>query len=133
MNDELYRVVHYMPKEFLLDGFGDKDDKFWVISIEDPFLYVIPSFDVLAVELRQIQIKGYDRTDGKVRRYDLFIRNNTSLCQMYPSLMTTKDVTVIEVLYLICLNTEMCFNIDMFYYIFIVRKVNSKLVSIYQA
>jgi len=73
-DDEWCRVaVHYVPKEFRLDGFGE-DDNFWVISVGDLFLYVIPSFDVLAVEPRQIQIKGYDRTDGKVRRYDLLIR-----------------------------------------------------------
>jgi len=42
-DNEWYRVVHYVPKEFRLDGFGDEDDNFWVISVGDPFLYVIPS------------------------------------------------------------------------------------------
>ena len=93
----VHQVVHFVPKEFQLDGFSDEDDEAWVMSIGDPFMYVIPSFDVLAVELRQIQIKGYEREDGKETHLDLFIRNDTSICKTYHSLIRIKDVTVVQV------------------------------------
>lgn len=93
-------VVHYVPKEFrptMDSSDSNKDDTVWVTSIGDTFTYVIPSFDVLAVELRQIKISGYNRRDGKERILDLFIRNDASLCRTYPAVMIIKDVTIIKV------------------------------------
>ena len=51
----------------------DPDDVFDVVSVGPPFLYVIPSFDVLRVELRQLRIVG--DLDGVEKLYDLFARN----------------------------------------------------------
>jgi len=93
--------VHYVPKEFRLDAsssdYGEEDDTVWVTSVGDPFMYVIPSFDVIAVELRRMQIKGFDRRDDKEVKLDLFIRNDACLCRMYPSMMAIKDVVIIKV------------------------------------
>lgn len=44
-----------------------------VISIGVPFKYIIPRFDVLSVELRQMKIKGYNK-DVEEEHYDFFIR-----------------------------------------------------------
>ena len=73
----------------------DPEDCFDVVSIGPPFSYVIPSFEVLAVELRQMKILG--QLDGVEKHHDLFIRNEASLCRSYPARMTVKDVVVIEV------------------------------------
>jgi len=47
--------VHYIPKEFCPDvsssDYDEEDDMVWMTSVGDPFMYVIPSFDVIAVEL----------------------------------------------------------------------------------
>ena len=60
-------------------------------------MYVIPSFDVIAVELRRMQIKGFDRRDDKEVKLDLFVRNDACLCRMNPSMMAIKDVVIIKV------------------------------------
>ena len=67
-----------------------------VLPVGMPFRYVIPSFDVIAIEMRQMKIKGYT-TDGEERNYDIFIRNDPSLCRLYPVWMVIRDGTVIEV------------------------------------
>jgi len=96
--EDVSEFVHFVPKEFRPGGnFDDEDDEVWVNSIGDPFMYVIPSFDVHTVELRLILISGYSRIDGEEKHLALFIRNHDSLCRAYPSLMTIKDYTIIEV------------------------------------
>ena len=45
---------------------------------------MIPSFQFLSVELRQIRVKGYI-PDGEARMYDMFVRNEPSLCRAHPA------------------------------------------------
>ena len=93
--------VHYVPKQYrpLQDspGCSEEDDTVTVTSVGESFIYVIPSFDVLGVELRHAAVKGYARRTGEEQCYDLFIREDSSLLQEYPSAMTIKDVTIIKV------------------------------------
>ena len=93
--------IHYVLREFRPEmdspGYNDEDDMVWVTSLGDPFMYVIPSFDIIALELRRMKIRGYGRSGGKERSLGLFVRNDASLCQMYPSMMVIKDVTIIKV------------------------------------
>ena len=108
--EDVIECVHFVPKEFRPgDKFNsdEEDDEVWVDSVGDPFMYVIPSFDVLAVELRLIRISGYSRIDGEEKHFDLFIKNHGSLCRPYPSLMTIKDYTLIEVSIAIKFNTAL--------------------------
>ena len=35
-----------------------------VLSVGEPFHYVIPSFDVIAIEMRQLKVKGYTGKNG---------------------------------------------------------------------
>ena len=51
---------------------NESDDRFWVLTLGPSFRYVIPSFDVLAVELRQMRVGGDSKGVGQV--YDIFIR-----------------------------------------------------------
>ena len=109
--------VHYVPSEFSpetdIAGYSDEDDIVSVISVGDPFMYVIPSFDV--------KIRGYSRKDGKGRNLDLFVRNDGSLCQTYPSIMAIRNVTIIKVWYrinILHITLIKCFG----------RKVNFKCV-----
>ena len=51
-------------------------DEFTVLSIGSPFHYIIPSFDVLSVELCQIRIVGMQEKDRTGSIYDIFVRNN---------------------------------------------------------
>ncbi len=37
----------------------EPNDYVYIVSLGKPFRYTIPSFDVLAVELRQMRIKGH--------------------------------------------------------------------------
>lgn len=62
---------------------NEPDDEVCLLTLGDPFRYTIPTFDVLAVELRQVCIRGY--ADGEERVYDAFIRNDSSLCRSYPT------------------------------------------------
>ena len=81
---------HYDPST------DEPDDCVCVLSVGMPFRYVIPSFDVIAIEMRQLRMKGYT-PEGEERNYDIFIRNDPSLCRQYPVWMVIKDGTVIEV------------------------------------
>ena len=93
--------VHYVPKQYrpLQDSpeSSEEDDTITVTSIGESFIYVIPSFDVLGVELRHVAVKGYMRKTYEEKCYDLFIREDSSLIREYPSAMTIKDVTIIKV------------------------------------
>ena len=66
-----------------------------VLTLGTPFYYMIPSFDVLRVELRQMKVAviqgGVDTT------LDLFVRNDPALCRSYPAKMTIKDFLVVDV------------------------------------
>ena len=59
------------------------DDEVLVLSVGPPFRYDIPSFDLLAVELRQLKVKGYT-SEGEEKHYDIFIRNFSSFTRVYP-------------------------------------------------
>ena len=54
------------------------DDEVLVLAVGLQFRYTIPSFDVLAVELRQIKVKGYT-SEGEEKHYDIFIRKSSLL------------------------------------------------------
>ena len=68
-----------MPSRPLYQPEDDDDEPnvFCVLSIGSSFRYVILSFEVLAVALRQIRIRC--ELDGEVKVYDLFIRSDNSL------------------------------------------------------
>jgi len=93
--------VHYVPRQFRPrpddPSCSDKDDVVSVTAVGESFMYVIPNFDVFAIELRPVEINGYSMRRRATLTYDLFIRNHTSLDREYPSKLTIKDVTVIEV------------------------------------
>ena len=74
---------------------NEPEDVFDVTAVGPPFQYVIPGFEVLAVELRQMRILGV--LDEEEKSYDLFIRNEASLRRAYPERMTVKDYCMIEV------------------------------------
>ena len=75
----------------------DPEDIFDVVNVGPVFKYVIPSFNVLALDLRRMKIVGKHRISGDEKRYDLFIRNDSSLLRSYPARMTVKDLVVIGV------------------------------------
>ena len=74
---------------------NDPDDEFDVLCVGDPFKYVIPSFDLLAVEIRKILITGL--SNGAVVYYNVFVCNLPSLIHSLPARMTVKDFTFIQV------------------------------------
>ena len=54
----------------------------------------------LYVEMRQIRIKGYT-AEAEERTYNMFIRNNPSLCRPYPVWMTIQDAIAMEVRFIV--------------------------------
>ncbi len=66
------------------------------VSLGKPFRYTIPSFDVLAVELRQMRIKGHT-PDGEEQVYDFFVRNDPTFEKPHPAWMEITDATLVEV------------------------------------
>ena len=82
---------------------GDKDnDEVCILTLGEPFRYTIPSFDVIAIELRQLRMEGYN-TDAEELTFDAFIRNDPSLNHSYPAWMTITDGTAIDVRFGSCL------------------------------
>lgn len=97
--------VYFAPKEFrytttardVIEG----DDTVCVLSAGIKFLYVLPGFDVLAIELRHLKMKGFLNANTE-DVYDVFIKNDASLCRSYPTIMIIRDLTVIKVQMSIC-------------------------------
>ena len=65
---ELSSHPSYVPSD------DEPEDQFWVLNMGASFRYVVPNFDVLAVELWQMRVGGDSEGAGKV--YDVFIRGN---------------------------------------------------------
>ena len=76
----------------------DSYPEFYVETICPPFLYTIPSFDVLSVKLRQLKTVGRDE-DRRKTSYDIFIRSDESIPPTFPALLMVKDAVVVQVSY----------------------------------
>ena len=74
---------------------NDPTDVVDALSLGPPFQYIIPGFDVLRVELRQLKVAFV--LDGVDRTIDLFVPNQSSLCHSYPARMTIKGFLVVDV------------------------------------
>ena len=55
-----------------------------MLNVGPPFRYVIPSFDVISVGLRQIVIHGAT-PEGEEHTYDVFVCNDPSLSRPLPA------------------------------------------------
>ena len=71
-------------------------DYFSILSIGPPLEYVIPGFDVLAVQLRPIRIQG-ETPEGDPKVYDVLIRDDPSLNRSYPTPLEVEEYTNIQV------------------------------------
>jgi len=93
--------VYFAPKGFRYNTVGsnltENDHFVTVVWVGSKFLYVLPGFDVLAVELRHIQIKGTSRVGDEESIYDLFIKNDSSLSRPCLCELLLKEVTVVKV------------------------------------
>ena len=69
------------------------------LSARAKFLYVLPGFDVLVVELHHLKVKGFGKIGSEEEVYDLFAKNDASLCRTYPAAMIVKDLTIVKVNY----------------------------------
>ena len=91
---ESQRPTAYVPE---IDENGQETyPDFLVEAACSPFLYVIPSFDVISVKLRQLKAIGRD-ADGKETPYDIFIRNYGETTPPLPAILIVKDLTVVKV------------------------------------
>ena len=50
-----------------------------------------------------MRIVGRHQVTGEEKNYDLFVRNEASLCRSYPARMTVKDLLVIQVYKRVCM------------------------------
>ena len=60
-----------------------------VVCVGSAFRYIIPSFSVLAVEMRQVRMTATGLR-GREVTHDIFILNDPSLIRTYPTLMKSK-------------------------------------------
>jgi len=61
------------------------------------FLYVIREFEILGVELRHVKVKGFGKIGAEEDVFDLFIKNDVSLCSSYPASLIITDIIVLKV------------------------------------
>ena len=66
------------------------------MSVGPKFEFVIPSLDVIAVDLRSMKVQGYT-VEGELRCCDYFVRDDSSLDRIYPATMEVTNGTVVEV------------------------------------
>ena len=92
--------VYFAPKEFRYTtatrDVTEGNDIMCVLSAGTNFLYVLSGFDVLAIELRHLKVKGFPK-DNTENVYNVFIITDTSLCRSYPTGMIIKDLNIIKV------------------------------------
>ena len=72
------------------------NDYIYVMSVGPKFEFVIPSLDVIAVDLRSMKVQGYT-VEGELRCCDYFVRDDPSLDRIYPATMEVTNGTVVEV------------------------------------
>ena len=87
LNARISDAVHFVPKSSQpsYDPSEEKSDLDYMcmVSIGQRFKYIIPSFQFLSVDMRQMRIKRYTN-QGQERNSDMFVRNDASLCRAYP-------------------------------------------------
>ena len=83
--------------------------EFCAVTVGQPFVYVIPSFSVLSVQLRQMKIKWSPCEEAAEATYDVFVRNDSSLCRAYPAWMSVKNAARVRVKHA-CTRTGNYFN-----------------------
>lgn len=93
--------VYFAPKKFCYSSTGsqltENDHCVSVLAVGEKFLYVLPDFDALSIELRHMLIKGTARIGRPEETYDLFVRNDFNLSRSYPCEMILKEVTIVKV------------------------------------
>ena len=60
-------------------------------------MYVIPSYSVLSVELRQTRVKWSPSEEAAEATYDMFVHNDSSLCRGCPAWMSVKNAAHVQV------------------------------------
>jgi len=68
-----------------------------ILSAGEKFLFVLPGFDFLAIALWHIKVKGFGLIGAEEENFDLFIKNDISLCRLYLAAVVVKDMTAVKV------------------------------------
>ena len=101
--------VYFAPKGFrytsiakdVADMYSDDGiTQTCVLSAGEKFLYVLPDFDVLMIELRHLRVKGFPKANPE-DVYDIFIKNDASLCRFLPAGIIIKDLAILKVVTLL--------------------------------
>jgi len=75
--------------------YGEEEYDVTVLAAaRDEFMHIIPSFDVVAIPLKHLRVKGIS---GQELEYDIFIHNCSSLDRHYPAQLIIKDVVIVKV------------------------------------
>ena len=74
------------------------EEKTIILSIGEQFKYIIPSFEVLAVKMRQVKLERENEDSGLDEQFDAFIRDDKWLRRCYPADITVTDAFIIKVL-----------------------------------
>ena len=88
------RVFHSAISEIFQELI--QDEPIGILSAGEKFLFGLPGFDVLGVELWHIKIKGFGIIGPEEENFDLFIKNDISLCRSYPATIVVKDITIVK-------------------------------------
>ena len=90
--------VYFAPKQFRYNTAGslltENHHCVSVVAAGDKFLYVLPGFNVLAVEFRHLQIKGMGSVSDV---FDIIVKNDASLSRSHPCEMLLEEATIIKV------------------------------------
>ncbi len=89
----------------LLDSqwFSQREEELWtILSIGKPFMYNIPNFEIMAIELRQIKVEVEVANNGlesemEMECFDAFVRCDAGLCRSYPSTLNPKTTFAVQV------------------------------------
>ena len=76
---------------------GSIEERMIILSIGEPFKYIIPNFEVLAVNMRQVKLERESEVTGLDEQFDAFIRDDEWLHRSYPAYIHVTNAFIIKV------------------------------------
>ena len=75
---------------------GSTEERMIILSIGEPFKYIIPNFEVLVVNMRQVKLERESEVTGLDEQFDTFIRDDEWLHRSYPAYIHVTDVILLR-------------------------------------
>ena len=67
------------------------------LPTQNSYMFCLVLMFLIGIELRHLRVKGFGKMGKEEDTFDIFARNDLSLCRSYPAALFIKDLTVVKV------------------------------------